>query len=62
MPTFVPVSGKSKFYTVWEGRRPGVYTNWVDCIPQGQRYEHPGIFGSEPIGHHYRHRYPCHRT
>lgn len=38
MPTFVPVSGKSKFYTVWEGRRPGVYGNWADCKQQIEGY------------------------
>lgn len=25
------MSSKGKFYTVWEGRRPGVYTTWDDC-------------------------------
>lgn len=33
-----------KFYTVWEGREPGVYDNWDDCLEQvegfpGARYK-----------------------
>lgn len=39
---------KPKFYVVWEGNRPGVYTNWADCQLQVQGY--PGAryksFGS----------------
>ncbi len=39
---------KPKFYVVWEGARPGVYTNWPDCQQQVQGY--PGAryksFGS----------------
>tara|TARA_R110000823_G_scaffold95544_1_gene208546 strand:+ start:4548 stop:4805 length:258 start_codon:yes stop_codon:yes gene_type:complete len=22
---------KEKFYTVWKGSRPGIYTSWKDC-------------------------------
>ena len=22
---------KEKFYTVWKGKRPGIYTAWADC-------------------------------
>jgi ribonuclease HI len=25
------MAGKSKFYVVWEGRRPGVYSTWDEC-------------------------------
>lgn len=25
---------KRKFYVVWEGRDPGVYDNWDDCLAQ----------------------------
>lgn len=25
---------KSKFYVVWQGRRPGVYATWADCAAQ----------------------------
>ena len=25
---------KRKFYVVWEGRDPGVYDNWEDCLAQ----------------------------
>lgn len=26
--------GKSKFYVVWKGRRPGIYDTWKDCQAQ----------------------------
>jgi len=25
---------KQKFYVVWEGRKPGIYTNWAECKKQ----------------------------
>ena len=25
---------KSKFYVVWAGKKPGIYTSWEDCEPQ----------------------------
>ena len=25
---------KNKFYVVWSGRRPGIYTRWEDCKEQ----------------------------
>lgn len=28
------MAGKRKFYVVWEGRDPGVYDNWDDCLAQ----------------------------
>lgn len=30
--------GKSKFYTVWEGHRPGVYASWDECRKQIEGY------------------------
>lgn len=32
------MAGKSKFYTVWEGRRPGVYATWDECKKQIDGY------------------------
>ena len=29
---------KSKFYVVWEGHEPGVYTSWGDCQKQTKNY------------------------
>ena len=29
-----PVSGKKKYYVVWEGKNPGIYENWNDCQRQ----------------------------
>jgi ribonuclease HI len=26
--------GKQKYYVVWEGLEPGIYTNWTDCLLQ----------------------------
>ena len=26
--------GKSKFYVVWEGKKPGIYTSWDECRKQ----------------------------
>jgi ribonuclease HI len=25
---------KSKFYVVWKGRKPGIYSSWADCLKQ----------------------------
>jgi len=33
------VSKKKKFYTVWEGREPGVYDNWNECKKQVDGFE-----------------------
>lgn len=30
---------KQKFYTVWKGRKPGVYDNWEDCKAQTDGFE-----------------------
>ncbi|RAP74884.1 ribonuclease H [Paenibacillus montanisoli] len=30
---------KQKFYVVWVGRKPGVYTNWGDCQAQTSGFE-----------------------
>ena len=30
---------KQKFYVVWEGVTPGVYTSWTDCQLQIKGYE-----------------------
>lgn len=30
---------KKKFYTVWKGRKPGVYETWKDCEAQVKGYE-----------------------
>ena len=29
---------KQKFYVVWKGRKPGVYTSWVECETQVKGY------------------------
>ncbi|TDQ42757.1 viroplasmin family protein [Aureibacillus halotolerans] len=29
---------KSKYYTVWKGRKPGIYTSWADCEKQIKGY------------------------
>jgi ribonuclease HI len=31
--------GKSRFYVVWKGRRPGIYPSWSECEAQGKGYE-----------------------
>lgn len=31
--------GKAKFYVVWEGVNPGIYTSWTDCQLQIKGYE-----------------------
>ena len=30
---------KQKFYVVWEGVTPGIYTSWTDCQLQIKGYE-----------------------
>ena len=30
---------KEKFYTVWKGKRPGIYTTWDDCKAQIKNFE-----------------------
>lgn len=32
------MSEKKKFYTVWEGKRPGVYDSWDACKKQVEGY------------------------
>jgi ribonuclease HI len=32
---------KQKYYVVWEGRKPGVYTNWADCLEQVNGFSKP---------------------
>ena len=32
---------KQKYYVVWEGRKPGIYTDWADCLQQVNGYSHP---------------------
>ena len=39
---FVPlpqVMKKEKFYVVWAGGTPGIYTSWTDCQLQTKGYE-----------------------
>jgi len=36
---------KKKFYVVWNGRTPGIYTNWNDCLKQVNGFTKP-IFKS----------------
>ena len=26
--------GKTKFYVVWKGVKPGIYDNWIECKKQ----------------------------
>lgn len=33
------MSKKPKFYVVWEGRQPGVYTSWAECKQQIDGYK-----------------------
>ena len=30
---------KEKFYVVWSGVNPGIYTSWTDCQLQTKGYE-----------------------
>ena len=32
------MASKPKFYVVWQGRSPGVYTSWADCQKQVHRF------------------------
>lgn len=38
---------KTKFYTVWVGRKPGVYSSWEECKEQTHGYEN-AIFKAFP--------------
>ena len=29
---------KQKYYVVWEGNKPGIYTSWEDCLAQVKAY------------------------
>lgn len=29
---------KNKFYVVWNGRKPGIYTSWADCQKQTEKF------------------------
>ena len=29
---------KPKFYVVWEGRKPGIYQSWAECLEQVDRF------------------------
>jgi ribonuclease HI len=31
--------GKQKYYVVWNGVKPGIYTSWTDCLLQTKGYE-----------------------
>lgn len=33
------MSKKSKYYVVWKGHKPGIYTNWEDCKTQVTGFE-----------------------
>lgn len=37
--TFARVMKKEKFYVVWAGGTPGIYTSWTDCQLQTKGYE-----------------------
>ena len=37
--TFAKKMKKAKFYVVWEGVTPGIYTSWTDCQLQTKGYE-----------------------
>ena len=30
---------KQKFYVVWQGRKPGIYTSWKECEAQVSGFE-----------------------
>jgi len=32
---------KRKYYVVWSGRKPGVYTSWPECLEQVNGYSNP---------------------
>ena len=38
---------KSNFYVVWEGRSPGIYDNWDDCLSQVSHYPSAKFKGFE---------------
>lgn len=31
---YPPKTAKKKYYVVWKGRKPGIYTSWEDCAAQ----------------------------
>ena len=35
----IPMSKKQKYYVVWKGVSPGIYTSWTDCQLQTKGYE-----------------------
>ena len=37
--TFAAVMKKEKFYVVWAGVTPGIYTSWTECQLQTKGYE-----------------------
>ena len=40
--SFLPLSAvmkKEKYYVVWAGVNPGIYTSWTDCQLQTKGYE-----------------------
>lgn len=39
LPTFAPMMKKQKYYVVWAGVNPGIYTSWTDCQLQTKGYE-----------------------
>lgn len=38
MSSFAGVMAKNKYYVVWEGNQPGVYTSWTECQLQIKGY------------------------
>ena len=32
------MADKTKFYVVWQGHQPGIYSNWADCQKQTQGF------------------------
>ena len=51
---------KQKFYVVWEGVTPGVYTSWTDCQLQIKGYEGANINLSTPAKKPNAHSQPHH--
>lgn len=45
---------KTKFYTVWEGRKPGVYTTWAECEAQVKGFKGAEFksFASKSLAEH----------
>ena len=38
---------KNKFYVVWQGRKPGIYSSWEACKSQVQAFESARYMGFE---------------